>query len=88
MQHLAPGGRIVYSTCSLEPEENSEVVEKVLVANPPFCLVNCRDELQKLRANGELTWEEVDSLVSGPYLRTIPGVHRCDGFFAAIIARN
>ncbi len=88
MQHLAPSGRIVYSTCSLEPEENSEVVEKVLVANPPFCLVNCRDELQKLRANGELTWEEVDSLVSGPYLRTIPGVHRCDGFFAAIIARN
>jgi len=88
MHHLAPAGRIVYSTCSLEPEENSEVVEIALAANPSFRLVNCRDELQKFQASGEVTWEHIDSLLSGPYLRTIPGAHPCDGFFATIIARE
>ena len=42
---------------------------------------------QRLRASGELAWEDLDSLVSGKYLRTIPGVHPCDGFFAAVIER-
>ena len=35
---LAPGGRIVYSTCSLEPEENQDQVEQWLEANPEFRL--------------------------------------------------
>ena len=35
---LKPGGVIVYSTCSLEPEENSEVVKEFLAANPNFKL--------------------------------------------------
>jgi 16S rRNA C967 or C1407 C5-methylase (RsmB/RsmF family) len=30
----------------------------------------------------------ITSLLSGPYLRTIPGVHPCDGFFAALIERR
>ena len=86
MKQVSPGGRIVYSTCSLEPEENSEVIEKALAADGAFRLVDCREGLEELRAGGELVWEG-ESLVSGPYLRTIPGVHPCDGFFAAVIAR-
>ncbi len=35
---LKPAGSLVYSTCSLEPEENEEVVEKFLAARPDFCL--------------------------------------------------
>ena len=35
---LKPGGVIVYSTCSLEPEENSEVVKEFLASNPNFKL--------------------------------------------------
>lgn len=35
---VQPGGRIVYSTCSLEPEENSQVVQRFLEAHPAFTL--------------------------------------------------
>ena len=87
MRLVSPGGRVVYSTCSLEPEENEQVVEKALEQNTGFRVVSCREALQALAECGELTWKEIDSLVSGPYLRTIPGVHPCDGFFAAIIER-
>jgi 16S rRNA (cytosine967-C5)-methyltransferase len=34
--HLKPGGRILYSTCSLEPEENERVVEQFLKTNTQF----------------------------------------------------
>ena len=88
LQHLARGGRAVYSTCSLEREENESVVLEVLAQQPAqFRLRHVGDELRKLRASGELDWEDLDSLVSGKYLRTIPGVHPCDGFFAAVIER-
>lgn len=82
------GGRLVYSTCSLEPEENEAVVEAALAGASEFSIVHCREELEQLRRCGELCVADIASLLGGPYLRTIPGVHPCDGFFAAIIQRN
>jgi 16S rRNA (cytosine967-C5)-methyltransferase len=35
-QAVRPGGRVVYATCSSEPEENEEVVERFLAARPDF----------------------------------------------------
>jgi 16S rRNA (cytosine967-C5)-methyltransferase len=88
LEHLAPGGRLVYSTCSLEKEENEEVVERSLAGANCFHLVDCRTELDSLRAEGQLTWPDPASLTHGPYLRTVPGIHPCDGFFAAILKRR
>jgi len=88
LQQVGPGGRLVYSTCSLEPEENEVVVEQVLAEEGSFRVVDCREEMTKLQAVGELSTATSDSLLRGPYLRTIPGVHACDGFFAAMLEKT
>jgi len=88
LTHLESGGRVVYSTCSLEREENEDVVEEILSENSAIRVVDCRTELDRLKVAGELVWHDLDSLLRGPYLRTIPRIHPCDGFFAAILERT
>ena len=88
LRQLALGGRLVYSTCSLEREENEAVVEAAFDGTDEFKVVDCKVELEKLQQSGEMCWQDLASLLAGPYLRTIPGVHPCDGFFAAMIERR
>jgi 16S rRNA (cytosine967-C5)-methyltransferase len=89
LAQLAIGGRLVYSTCSLEREENETVVEAVLDGTVEFEVADLKRELEQLRQSGELSAGlDIGSLLDGPYLRTIPGVHPCDGFFAAMIERR
>jgi len=88
LAQLAIGGRLVYSTCSLEQEENEAVVEAALDGTAELKIVDLKEELEQLRQAGDLCWEDIASLLAGPYLRTIPGVHPCDGFFAAMIERG
>ncbi len=87
MAQVAAGGRLIYSTCSLEPEENEAVIERCLGENSSFRVLDCRSELEQLQREGELIWPDPSSLTRGPYLRTLPGVHPCDGFFAAILGK-
>ncbi len=88
LAQLAVGGRLVYSTCSLEREENEAVVEAALEGTAEFKVADLKGELEQLRQSGEMCWKDIASLLAGPYLRTIPGVHPCDGFFAAMIERR
>jgi 16S rRNA (cytosine967-C5)-methyltransferase len=88
MGHVAPGGRLVYSTCSLENEENASVVEEALQGAAGFQLLDAAGELTKLREAGELAWTDTASLTRGKYLRTLPGMHPSEGFFAAILQRD
>ncbi len=79
--------RVVYSTCSLEPEEDEQVIEEILQLRKDIRVVPAREVLHELRQHGELAWQALDSITGGPFLRTLPGIHPCDGFFAAVLEK-
>ncbi|RZS78661.1 RsmB/NOP family class I SAM-dependent RNA methyltransferase [Pigmentiphaga kullae] len=76
---VAPGGRLVYATCSILRVENEGQVEAFLAAHPEFELLPA-PELLADRA-GALS-------LPGPYLKLRPDVHGTDGFFAAVFQRR
>jgi 16S rRNA (cytosine967-C5)-methyltransferase len=81
LEVLAPEGRLVYATCSLEPEENERVVERVLADHPGFATMQ--------RAALIETWPRLSELFDERgYFRTRPDLHGTDGFFAAVIERR
>jgi 16S rRNA (cytosine967-C5)-methyltransferase len=76
---VAPGGRLVYATCSSEPEENEEIVDAFAAAAPAFVPMSARE------TSAQLT----DSLVDARgFLRTAPHRHQLESFFGAVFTRR
>ena len=80
LKGLAPGGRLVYSTCSLEPEECERVVDAVASG---WQRVSVAELLPKIPG---ITGDTATMVRDGA-LRTLPGVHPCDGFYAVVLER-
>ncbi|MGF6351656.1 RsmB/NOP family class I SAM-dependent RNA methyltransferase [Variovorax sp. W2I14] len=81
------GGRLVYATCSVLPEENEAIAEAFGAANPDFEPVDAAELLQGLKVEG------FEALCAGGadgrrYLRLWPHRHSTDGFFAAVWNRK
>jgi 16S rRNA (cytosine967-C5)-methyltransferase len=91
LRALRPGGRAVYSTCSLEPEENEQVIAAVLVETPFVRLISLADRIETLRNEGILTPTGAKrlqaSLTPKGCLRLLPGAFHTDGFFIAMVER-
>jgi len=74
---VKPGGRLVYATCSVLPEENEAIVAAFLAAHPQFTPGDVAADLARAGI----------ALDTGPTLKLLPHLHGCDGFFAAILER-
>ena len=75
VKYLKVGGRIVYSTCTLNPKENSEICDRFLAEHPEFSAVELFPELPR--------YGEGDK-----YLTLMPHLHSTDGFFVAAFVKN
>ncbi|AMS33154.1 MAG: RsmB/NOP family class I SAM-dependent RNA methyltransferase [Betaproteobacteria bacterium] len=76
---VAPGGRLVYATCSVLPEENEKIVEAFLSKHSEFEIVPIAQVLKRLK---------IDIKQTDEYLRLSPKLHNTDGFFAAVMQRT
>jgi len=74
---VKPGGRLVYATCSVLPDENEAIVDAFVAAHPDFARGNAAAELARAGI----------ALDTGPMLMLLPHRHGCDGFFAAVLER-
>jgi 16S rRNA (cytosine967-C5)-methyltransferase len=86
LRNLAKGGRLVYSTCSLEREECEEVVDAVLSQVSGVKRIAVDGLVGGLQEAGVLKTDLKTALREG-VLRTLPGVHGCDGFYAVVLER-
>jgi 16S rRNA (cytosine967-C5)-methyltransferase len=89
LRAIRPQGRVVYATCSLEPEENEQVVAAVLAENPTARQFSVLSTLEGMAQSAVLTATGASRLrecvSSEGALRLMPGDFGTDGFFVALL---
>ncbi len=78
-EYVKVGGILIYSTCTIEPEENILLIQGFLKENTNFKLINIENELDYK--------EKLDTLKDG-YIQLFPNIHNTDGFFIAKMIRE
>ena len=78
---VRPGGRLVYATCSLLPEEDEMQIERFLARHPDFVVKPVLGIWTELCPGAAAPGE-------GPYLALSPARQGTDGFFAAVLERR
>jgi 16S rRNA (cytosine967-C5)-methyltransferase len=82
---VAPGGRLVYVTCSLLPEENADQVESFLARSATYSVLPWRS-LWATHVGTPPPAQSADGREDT--LLLTPGMHGTDGFFIAVLTRN
>ncbi len=80
---LKVGGKLVYSTCTYNIEENEKVVARFLKANPDYVLLPLPDNVQDSTARGI----DVDGEMTHMCGRRYPHLHKGEGQFVALMQR-
>ena len=74
-EYVKSGGRLVYSTCSVNPNENRKICNAFLEENPDFYSVKALPHIER-------------AVDEGDYLTLFPHKNNCDGFFIAVFHRK
>jgi 16S rRNA (cytosine967-C5)-methyltransferase len=74
-EFVKQNGLLIYSTCTVNREENEDVIKKFLIDNKSFVIIPPKDSYKNFTVNKN-------------FMRTYPHIHKMDGSFAAILKRS